>query len=334
MPFPIGCLSPRAVRRSFPGALTKLFQIDLVELVWQPSAGDPGRAVLLCPTHPLRLLWHLQHASLCDEAVREGQVQQLVPSWVDFVRRLRESFLPGNLPLVVYDSRGRGYIDQGVLTSHWSLYLPEGTNGDRVLDVPGCRDRVRTLIGLRSDQQPVSQSADQEIAARAIDFLEQHPYVEQLRMNVFNPGDGQVIVDALQTLEREQASRKVAESTGLLRYAIQMFGGGSEHLETMGAALESLLDPERQVAQGDEFALTTTNRLLPKLVFAYQHRKRRFSQVAGGSFPAHISVFLEHFNARIPARTNRSLWAGELRCRPASRTGNPARGGFGPASLV
>jgi hypothetical protein len=289
-------LGSESVRRSSPGALTTLSQMDLVELVWRRSAGDPGRAVLLSPTHPLRLLWHLQHASLCEEAVCEGREQQSVPSWVDFVRRLREGFLPSNLPLVIYDARGRGYIDQGVLTSHWSLFLPEGTNGDRVLDIPGCRDRVRTLIGLKSDQQPVSQTADREIASRAIDFIEQHPYVEQLRINVFNPGDGQVIVDALQALEREQATRRVAERTGLLRYAIQMFGGGAEHLETMGGALESLLDPERQVAEGDEFALTTTNHLLPKLVFACNTVDDFLKSPE--AFPAHISLFLEHFNAR------------------------------------
>ena len=100
----------------------------------------------------------------------------------------------------------------------------------------------------------------------------------------------------MQTLEREQASRRVADRTGLLRYAIQMFGGGDEHLETMGAALESLLDPERQVAEGDEFALTTTNHLLPKLVFACNTVDDFLKSPE--SFSAHISVFLGHFNAR------------------------------------
>ena len=158
-------LESESVRRTFPGALTTLSQIDLVELVWRRSAGDPGRAVLLSPSHPLRLLWHLQHALFCEEAVSEGRGEYVVPSWSDFVRRLRDGFLPANLPLVVYDSRGRGYIDRGTVTSHWSLYLPEGTNGDRVIDVPSCRDRVRMLIGLKPDQQPVPQTANQEITA-------------------------------------------------------------------------------------------------------------------------------------------------------------------------
>ena len=46
-----------------------------------------------------------------------------------------------------------------------------------------------------------------------------------------------------------------------------MFGSASQ-VETMGEAFESLLDPERQVAEDDEFTLTSANHLLPKLVFA------------------------------------------------------------------
>ena len=49
-----------------------LAHLDLVELRWRESAGDPGRALLMAPTHPLRVLWHLRHAQACDAAVRAG----------------------------------------------------------------------------------------------------------------------------------------------------------------------------------------------------------------------------------------------------------------------
>jgi hypothetical protein len=289
-------LESESVHRTFPGALKALAQLDTVEVIWRRSIGDPGRALLLSPTHPLRLLWHLQHALVCEQAISDGKAGHKVPSWPEFLRQLRMEIAPASLPLVLFDSRGRGYVDHGTLTPYWSVYLPEGTNGDRGLDVSGCRDRVRRLLGIRFSQSASAALSDRQIASKAADYLEQHPYVEQLRINVFNPGDGQLLVEALRAIEREQVARKVSDATNMLRYSVQMFGEGEAHLEGMGDALDSLLDPERQAAEGDEFTLATTNHLLPKLVFARNTVNDFLKSPA--SYPAHITIFLEHFNAR------------------------------------
>lgn len=120
--------------------------------------------------------------------------------------------------------------------------------------------------------------------------------MEQLRINVFNPGDGQLLVEALRAIEQEQITRRVAETTSLLRYSVQMFGEADTQLDQMGQALELVLDPERQAAEGDEFTLATTNHLLPKLVFA-RNTVGDFLR-APHKYAAHITIFLEHFNAR------------------------------------
>ena len=157
-------------------------------------------------------------------AAREGN--QKVPSWPDFFKQIREGIAPVNLPLVLFDSRGRGYVEQGPLTSHWSLFLPDRADGDRLVDVSGCRDRVRRQLGIRARPKLATSVGGREIAARGLEFVQQHPYVDQIRINVFNPGDGQVIADALREIERELARLRVADESGLLRYSVQMFGMG------------------------------------------------------------------------------------------------------------
>lgn len=132
-----------------PGALKALAPVDVVEVLWRRGPGDPGRALVLSPTHPLRLLWHLQHAQLCLRALTSIQQGQNVSAPAEFLRQLRSNIAASSLPLVLYDSRGRGYVDHGGLTPYWSVYLPEGTNGDRAFDVSACRDRVRHLLGIR-----------------------------------------------------------------------------------------------------------------------------------------------------------------------------------------
>ena len=126
-----------------------------------------------------------------------------------------------------------------------------------------------------------------EIASRILTYVIEHPYVEQLRINVFNPGDGQVIVDALREVERDQNRLKVPSETGLLRYSVQMFSSGAEYLEGMGESLESLLDPDRQVAEDDEFTLNASNHLLPKLVFARNSVQRFPSTPEGVPSPSY-----------------------------------------------
>jgi len=283
--------------RETPIARGALAQMDVIELAWRRSPGDPGRALILSPTHPLRLLWHLQHAAFCEqalEAAREGL--QKVPSWPDFFKQVREGIAPVSLPLVLFDSRGRGYVEQGPLTSHWSLYLPDRADGDRLVDISGCRDRVRRQLGIKGRPKVATSVGGRDIAARAFEFVQQHPYVDQLRINVFNPGDGQVIADALREIERELTRLRVANEASLLRYSVQMFGMGGDHLEGMGEVLESLLDPDRQVSEDDEFSLTTANHLMPKLIFARNAVEDFLRQPE--AFPAHISIFLEHFHAR------------------------------------
>src|SRR4051794_23721480 len=75
-----------------------------------------------------------------------------------------------------------------------------------------------------------------------------------------------------------------------------MFGTGSDQIESMGESFETLLDPDRQVAEDDEFTLNSSNHLLPKLIFA-RNSVDDFLQ-RPSEFTAHLTVFLEHFHAR------------------------------------
>jgi len=278
------------------GMIGPLSQLDLVELHWRRSAGDPGRALLLAPTHPLRLLWHLQRAHFFSSILAQAREGGQVPSWPDFFKETRGQIVPLNLPMVLFDQKGRAYLDQGCLTNHWSLFLPDRSETERAIDTGACRDRVRSNLGLRGRSALFEPVDSREIASRIFNYLVEHPYVEQLRVNVFNPGDGQVLVDALREVECHQSRLEVPSETGLLRYSVQMFSSGAEYLESMGESLEGLLDPDRQVAEDDEFTLNVSNHLLPKLVFArnsvddYLQRPR--------DYPAHLTIFLEFFHAR------------------------------------
>ncbi len=80
-----------------------------------------------------------------------------------------------------------------------------------------------------------------------------------------------------------------------LRYAIQLFGAEGR-LDALGSAFDSLLDPDRQVEDDDEFTLTSSNHLLPKLIFA-RNAVTEFLRDPD-LFPAHLSIFHEQFGVQ------------------------------------
>lgn len=277
--------------------LRQLALLDTVEVRWRRAAGDPGRALLLSPTHPVRIAWHLQHALVSAELLEGWRDGALVGrDWRSVLDHLRQDVLPLNLPMVMFDPRGRAYVEHVPLTAHWSLYLPDRGPVDAPLDAAACRDTLRQLLGIRGRTTAVEPVGAEDLAALMFDYVQQHPYVEQLRLNVFNPGDGELVAEALRSLERRRKGLATRNADApQIRYAVQLFGTG-ERLESLGRAFESLLDPDRQVEEDDEFTLTSTNHLLPKLVFA-RNAVSEFVRTPE-AFPAHLSIFYEQFGVQ------------------------------------
>lgn len=267
--------------------------LDAVELRWRSQPGDPGRGILLAPTHPLRLLWHLAHSTECSNAVTawDNQTHQ-VPDWRRFMEQLRDDLLPLNLPLALFDRRGRAYTEALPVTPFWGLYLPDRDQDGRHVDTTAARDRALASMGVRARSVAVTTINASDIASRLFEFVMQHPYVDQLRLNVFNPGNGELVVDVLRGVEALRRQHPVPTS---LRYAVHLFAPASQ-LETVGEAVESLLDPERHVGEDDEFTLYSGNHLHPKLLVA-RNDVADFV-IEHTSFPAHLSILLEQFTAQ------------------------------------
>ncbi|MGK4008380.1 hypothetical protein WMF31_37560 [Sorangium sp. So ce1036] len=280
-----------------PTSLRRLISsLDIAEVRWRPSGGDPGRALLVGPLHPLRLLWHLQHAVIVDQALIAWQAKtERAPSWREFLEQLRRGLLPANLPMVLFDDVGRGFVEREHVTQHWSLYLPDRAQDGERLDLGTCRVNARRHLGVRGRYLESAGLSARDLAVRVIEYIEQHPYVEQLRINVFNPGDGQLVADMLRGVEATRFMLPGALSQPpSLRYAVQMFAG-ADHVDETGEALDALLDPERQVAETDEFTLGSGNHLLPKLLVARSTVDEFLRNP--GAFNAHITIFAEHFRA-------------------------------------
>ena len=151
-------------------------------------------------------------------------------------------------------------------------------------------------MGIRDRNVALTTVDTSDVAARLYEYLTQHPYVDQLRLNVFNPGDGRLVAEVLRHLERNRLydpwTGVARQTPPPLRYSVQLFAA-ADFLDATGEGLESLLNTNRQVGEDDEFTLATSNHLLPKLVFA-RNPVGDFLQEPE-RFPAHVSLLLEQF---------------------------------------
>jgi hypothetical protein len=279
---------PAAAADQRTNGMAPLATCDTVELRWRKPGGGVGRAVLLAPTHPTRLAWAARQTVQASELIAAWAAGRDAHDWP----RIVDQFLalrPTSVPPVLFDERGRGYVESGPLTAAWTLFAPEVSTPGTVTDLSEHRASVCSLLGVRrADSDDVDAAT---VAAPIWEYLRLHPYAEQLRINLFGTGDGRLIADVLRQIEElRQATHRFTPPP--LRYNVQMFTSGADQTSA-GDAVDGLLDPERQVGRDDEFTLAAANHLFPKLVFA-RNPLRSFIE-SPGDYPAHVSILADQF---------------------------------------
>jgi len=265
--------------------------LDVVELLLPGDGATPDRLYLLAPTHPLRLLWHLQRANLVNAWLRAACTTSPGALNANVRAYLRHGLAPVNLPLVFRSSHegypeavSHFYVEYNPLTPFWGLYLREDVKDSRTLE-------ARTLSALGISRRVVvpGEIAHDALTHNVLRYLVQHPYVYTLKVNVFNPGDASLIVDAILGVERERRKARLPE----LRYELRLFTH-SERVENVGGAVDELLNPERQVsAEADAFVVASRNPLYPKLHFSRNSLKDFLLQPE--VYEAHVSMLYDLF---------------------------------------
>lgn len=282
--------------------------IDTVEVLLSGDGQNRHRVLLLAPTHPLRMLWHWQRTNLVQSwlhaALESDQPTALLNECVkNFLRR---GLAPLNLPPTfraspeeLAEGVARFYVEQGPLTPFWSLYLREDVKDSRTI-----RARLQSILGITQSVTAAIQPTQEGLVRNLQRYLVQHPYVHTLKLNLFNPGDARLIVDAILELERAwRIKRHLPE----LRYEVRLFSQ-SERLDEVGAAVDELLNPERQVSEeADAFIESGDNPLYPKLHFSRNHVSDFLPRQE--QLETHISILYDLFPVRVvllPLQAGRS----------------------------
>lgn len=267
-----------------------LSRIDTVHLTIG-SADEVDEVVLLSPTHPLRMLWVLQYQQLLF-----GWASKLAGVSEDDVARLisRESIdkiTSLNIPSAVTFDRNEVYINSDNVDLYWGI-LPKGSTTD-IRKVVGL---VFRLLGQKGGGE-ITSVTPIHLADKIWRYVKHHPYVSTLRLNVINPSDGQLILNAIREIQRSGQFDD-------LNYDISFFG--DLRYEVMGSAFDEMMEEvilsEGSQSEVDE-ALLKPNRnpLFPKLTFSKQ-RVRESEWKDTELREAHITVLIDRFSTKVLMR--------------------------------
>lgn len=242
---------------------------------------EGGEAVLVSPTHPVRLLWMLQEQALARSWVRTAAARK-EPNR-EFIETWRRQISSTGIPASWVMQNSSGFLDAGPLPGGWGLYLPAHCKDSRAL-----LSLVRARLGAGAAHTSEADLPPSMLADKLEMFLRQHPYTPSLVLNVVNPGDGALIVDALVELEN-----RIQDSPSDVRFNVRLFSEAT-YRDSVGTAFRDLLDPEHSISEAaDRLIRPGKSFLFPKLQWS-RTSLSEFRQ-SPENFPAHITILLDPF---------------------------------------
>lgn len=278
-----------------------MLDLDVVEVLLPSASGGRDRIYLLAPAHPLRLLWHLQLAQLAkawlQTAIETGLATRLLTDKIRLL--LRRGINPANLPPVLRSSHEsypesvpHFYVEQAALNPFWTVYLREDVKDSRTLIA-----RLCTALRVAFHSSYADDAHSPMLTRSFLRYLLQHPYVHLLKINLFNPGDATILVEAILGVERARMKAKLPS----LRYELHLFTY-SQRVDEVGSAVEELLNPERQVsAEADAFAVASLNPRYPKLHFSKNSIDAFLAEPK--AYEAHLSILYDLFPVEVSPKT-------------------------------
>jgi hypothetical protein len=264
--------------------IQRLITLDTAVVDLADHRGGHRSALLIGPTHPLRLLWLATWLTLARhwlEQARKAPKEFFTPTRDALLERLSLVNFPTVLPL------GSGQLLSTVDSLHpfWTVYV-SSTEGD----LRGLVAELCTALGLPEPNIGSFTLNGRFLADRTRRYLVQHPYVHTLILNCFNAGRGRLLADMLLELQKEPDFRD-------LRYNLRLFVPDPD-APGAGGDLSELISPSSTltVVEADAFATPTGNHLSPKLTFSVRDIADFRNKAA--DFPAHLSLLFDVFPAQ------------------------------------
>lgn len=274
----------------------ELQNIDLIHLRTTMPNQHEIKVKLLSPIHPLRLHWVNSLCNLFNGWEQKTiEIESYKKQWYN---KMDQLFLGGlsmdTNPLVLIDSdNSTNFQYAGEIMHGWGLYLGSSIDEKQTDTLNSTSRQIKTYLSELLNIDP-SYRIDSDLNERLIvkhikNYLNQHPYVSTLVINLFNAGDAITFSNALVTIEGDKLWKGV-------NYEIRLFKGTDNFIEH-GLGVKELLNPEYSITEEAEaFSQPSPNRLFPKLRFSINPIKDYLDEPE--KFSSHVSFLVSPFPSK------------------------------------
>ncbi|MFC4231477.1 ATP-binding protein [Parasediminibacterium paludis] len=256
------------------------------------TADEPEEMILMAPTHPLKMLWLLQYQlMLFDWSAKLLDLDESEYSKAVDIEGF-EKILPLNIPNALAFEQNGFYVNTDVLDLFWSIF-PKSTT----TDIRKVVALISKALGYKNDLGNISSVSPSQIADRLWRYLRHHPYIKTLKLNVLNPGDGQLFLNTIRELQKMDEFKN-------LRYDITFYG--TLGYELMGSAFDDLMKDESLIEGSrpdidDELLEPSHNPLFPKLFFSkVKVNPTKWTDIVFRE--ANVTVIIDQFVTKSTAR--------------------------------
>lgn len=245
---------------------TELQNIDMVHVKMRLPNQTPIDIQLLTPLHPLRLTWHLQLYDLYSNWEQKTiDFNGHIKEWKNLEEYFSGTIFPENNPLAIIGfENSMPYQYAGELFHNWGIYIkPKFVKEDNTFVSINRQitTYLRNILNINNENYIDTDISKGLIVRHLKNYINQHPYIDKLIVNLFNAGDAMVFADSLVELEKFKEFNHIS-------YEIRLFRG-KDNIINHGEGLKELINPESNISEeAESFSQQTLNRLLPKLRFS------------------------------------------------------------------
>lgn len=293
--------------------LRQIQLLDMIEMSFIRPDGAKERVYLMSPLHPLRLAWYFNLYNLYfkweKDSISSGDSKKL---WDEEIKKLFLGTLQPCLnPLIINCGDMKNFYYSGEVAHGWGMYVPVHNQGR----LPSFK---RVLLGTVQEMLGVSQrlkyEADftQMTLFKQIDrYLMQHPYIDTLFINIFNPDDGEKFIECLKLLQKQEVYQN-------LNYEIRMFSLEAQE-NNIGKAFDDFMNPEGLISdEADAFIIPSSNSLFPKLRFSRNNITEYL--ISPEKYSAHLTFIIDFFPVDVevvrPDASKKSIYSHGLLVEP------------------
>ena len=274
-----------------------ILRIDTIVMQVGPSQ-NPMEVLLLCPTHPLRILWL-------------EQFETLVRGWVDGMRNkstdeinaiidkdVLDKLTSLNIPSAISFQKGRVFLNTDDYGRFWSIFPAAETP-----DIRTAVNAALQVLGTGTPEGAISTITPRQVKEKIERYLCHHPYVQTLNINVVNPGDGRHMLEAIKRLLENDLYKN-------MNFDLKFFSPEGTRHQFVGNAFDDFMTQKSSedwasgttLSETEELLLSPNrNPLFPRLIYA-KHEIRDLLDDDEGKFDAHLTLVIDFFGTTVSTR--------------------------------